>query len=191
LYGPKQSPELWYKRFDSFIHSLGFDRSIKDACVYSKYLKNGSWMYLLMCVDDMLIASKDKDEIDSLKLKLKAEFKIKAIGKAKKTLDMEIQREKQLRLLSFTQKEYIRKVLARFSIEGAKEISTPMPLHIQLSSKGSLISEKDMTYMEKVPYVSVVGNLMYVMVCTRPGIAQTVGLVSRFMKNLGKCIGKQ
>ena len=77
-------------------------------------------------------------------------------------------------------------MLARFSMEGAKAISTPMPLHIQLSSTGSPISEKDKAYMEKVPYAIAVGSLMYAMVCTRPDIAQAVGLVSRYMENLGK-----
>ena len=40
--------------------------------------------------------------------------------------------------------------------------------------------------MSKVPYSSAVGNLMYVMVCTRPNIAHVVGFVSRYMRNLGK-----
>jgi len=77
-------------------------------------------------------------------------------------------------------------VLVRFGMEGAKAISKPMPLHIQLSGKRSLISEKDKNYMEKVSYASAVGSLMYVMVCTRPDIAQTVGLVCLFMSNPGK-----
>ena len=40
--------------------------------------------------------------------------------------------------------------------------------------------------MEKVPCASAVGSLMYAMVCTRPDIAQAVGLVSRYMENPGK-----
>ena len=40
--------------------------------------------------------------------------------------------------------------------------------------------------MSKVPYSSLVGSLMYAMVCTRPDIAHTVGVVSRYMKNPGK-----
>ena len=35
--------------------------------------------------------------------------------------------------------------------------------------------------MIKVPYASTIGSLMYVMVCTRPGIAHAVGVMSRFM----------
>ena len=40
--------------------------------------------------------------------------------------------------------------------------------------------------MSKVPYVSAIGSLMYAMVCTRPNIAHTVGVVSRFMSRPGK-----
>ena len=40
--------------------------------------------------------------------------------------------------------------------------------------------------MSKVPYASAVGSLMYAMVCTRSNIAHAVGVVSRFMFNLGK-----
>ncbi|GAA0185457.1 hypothetical protein LIER_32745 [Lithospermum erythrorhizon] len=34
----------------------------------------------------------------------------------------------------------------------------------------------DVVDMEKVPYVSAVGSLMYAMLCTRPDIACSVGL---------------
>ena len=40
--------------------------------------------------------------------------------------------------------------------------------------------------MARVPYASVVGSLMYAMVCTRPDISQAVSMVSRYMHNLGK-----
>jgi hypothetical protein len=40
--------------------------------------------------------------------------------------------------------------------------------------------------MSMVPYSSIVGSLIYVMVCTRPDISHAVGVVSRYMKNLGK-----
>ena len=40
--------------------------------------------------------------------------------------------------------------------------------------------------MSNFPYSSAVSNLMYAMVCTRPDIAHAVGVVSRYMNNLGK-----
>lgn len=47
-------------------------------------------MYLLLYVDDILIASKDKVEVHRLKAHLSNEFKIKDLGDAKKILGMEI-----------------------------------------------------------------------------------------------------
>jgi len=43
--------------------------------------------------------------------------------------------------------------------------------------------EDDFEDMSNVPYASDVGSLMYKMVCTRPSIAQAVGVLSRFMSN--------
>ena len=43
--------------------------------------------------------------------------------------------------------------------------------------------EEDMSH---VPYASVVGSFMYVMVCTRPDIAHAVGVLSRYMSKPGK-----
>jgi hypothetical protein len=40
--------------------------------------------------------------------------------------------------------------------------------------------------MACVPYASVVGSLMYVMVCTRPDISHAVGVLRRYMLTPGK-----
>jgi hypothetical protein len=40
--------------------------------------------------------------------------------------------------------------------------------------------------MEKVSYSSVVGSLMYVMMCTRSDISFAVGMVSKFQANPGQ-----
>lgn len=40
--------------------------------------------------------------------------------------------------------------------------------------------------MDRVPYASLVGSSIFAMVCTRPDIAYSVGVLSRFMANPGK-----
>ena len=83
FYGLKQSPRQWYKRFDSFMLSHGFKRSDYDSCVYLKTV-NDLAIYLLLYVDDMLIAAKDKSEIAKLKAQLNKKFEMKDLGAAKK-----------------------------------------------------------------------------------------------------------
>ena len=67
----------------------------------------------------------------------------------------------------------------------AKTVCSPLASHLKLSYKQCPTSEKDMKETSKVPYASVVGSLMYVMVCTRPDITHAVGVVSQFLINPG------
>ena len=57
----------------------------------------GSTIYLLLYVDDMLIAAKSMSDIDELKKQLSNEFEMKDFGAAKKILSMEISRDRPSR----------------------------------------------------------------------------------------------
>ena len=60
----------------------------------------------------------------------------------------------------------------------SKSMSMP---HFKLSALLSSSTNNKGDYMNKIPYASLVGSLMYAMVCTRPDIAQEVIMVSRYM----------
>jgi hypothetical protein len=134
LYGLKQSSRQWYKRFDSFMISNGFHMPQYDSCVYLKFI-NGSPTYLLLYVDDMLIATKSMKEIAALKAQLSCEFDIKDLGAAKKILGMKIIRDRKSGLLYLSQKNYIEKVLHHFNMHNAKPVSTLLAPHFKLSAK--------------------------------------------------------
>ena len=59
--------------------------------MYFKELVDGSFIYLLLYINDMLIAAKDMSEIDRLKLQLSSEFEMKDLEVARKIFGMEIQ----------------------------------------------------------------------------------------------------
>jgi len=65
----------------------------------------------------------------------------------------------------------------------ARLFTTLLAGHFKLSSKQCLQSQKEEEEMSRVPYASVVGSLMYDMVCTRPDLAYAVSIVNRFMSN--------
>ena len=71
-------------------------------------------------------------------------------------------------------------------MENAKAVSTPLPGHLKLTKEMCLKTQEEEDKMSKVPYASTVGSLMYAMVCTRLDIAHVVGVVSRYMNDLGK-----
>ena len=102
LYGLKQSSRQWYKRFDKFMKDQMYTRNKYDHSVYLRRLQDESYIYLLLYVDDMLIASKSQVEIDRLKAQLSKEFEMKDLGEAKKILGMEITRDIEGRKLWLT-----------------------------------------------------------------------------------------
>ena len=59
LYGLKQSPRMWYQKFDTYIRGLGFTRSKEDHCVYFKLIGD-HFIYLVLYVDDMLLIGNHK-----------------------------------------------------------------------------------------------------------------------------------
>ncbi|MCO5602704.1 hypothetical protein L7F22_056840 [Adiantum nelumboides] len=82
--------------------------------------------------------------------------------------------------------EYIDKVLQRFNMDKGKALSIPLPSYVKLSKQDCPESKEEKAKMEKIPYASAVGSLMYAMIATRTDIAFAVGVVSRYMSNLGK-----
>ena len=87
--------------------------------------------------------------------------------------------------MALSEGEYIEKVLQRFRMHNPKLVSTPLASHFKLSKDRSPETQEEIDYMSKIPYSSAVGRLMYAMVFKRPDIAHAVGLVSRYMNNLG------
>ncbi|GKB26309.1 retrovirus-related pol polyprotein from transposon TNT 1-94, partial [Tanacetum coccineum] len=128
----------------------------------------------------------NNDRINKLKARLAREFEMKDLGPTNKTLGMQIHRDRVSRKNWLSQKSYVKKILQRFSMQDYKPISTPFPTDVKLSSKMSPSSEKERMEMSRVPYASVVGSLMFVIICTRPDIAHAVGVVSWYMAEPGR-----
>uniref|UniRef100_A0A2N9FFW3 Integrase catalytic domain-containing protein n=1 Tax=Fagus sylvatica TaxID=28930 RepID=A0A2N9FFW3_FAGSY len=185
LYGLKQAPRQWYKKFDSFMVGQGYTRTDADHCVYVRQFPNGKFIILLLYVDDMLIVGQDANMVGSLKELFKS-FDMKDLGPARQIMGMQILRDRKAKKLWLSQEKYVERVLERFNMKHAKLVSTPLGGHFKLSKKSCPLSNKEKENMESIPYSSAVGSLMYAMVCTRPDIAHAVGVVSRFMVNLGK-----
>jgi hypothetical protein len=163
----------------------GFKRSFYNSCVYIKFV-DGSPIYLLLYIDDILIVAKSKIDIANLKTQLSSKFEMMDLGVAKKVLGMEITRGRKFSLLFLSQHGYIQKVLYHFNMHDSKTVSTPIPPHFKLSSSQSPNTDSEFEYMPKVPYSSVVGSLMYAMICSHLDLSYAMNLVSRYMANPSK-----
>jgi hypothetical protein len=71
-------------------------------------------------------------------------------------------------------------------MHSARFATTPLPANLRLSRKDCLTPGPEGDHMKSIPYTPAISSLMYAMVATRPDIVHSVGVVSRFMHNLGR-----
>jgi hypothetical protein len=81
IYGLKQASRQWYLKFDSTIKKFGFQENVEDNCVYAKF-KNGKYIFLILYVDDTLLASSDVNLLLETKKFLSSNFDMKDLGEA-------------------------------------------------------------------------------------------------------------
>ena len=131
LYGLKQASRQWFAKFSTtLIQDLGFVQSKADYSLFTRQ-KDQSFLIILVYVDDVLVASNNKDEIEEFKLLLDQRFKHKDLGDSRYFLGLEVARSDQG--ISLCQRKYVLEVLNDVGYLGCKLAKTPMEQNIKLS----------------------------------------------------------
>ena len=110
---------------------------------------------------------------------------MKDLGDASFMLGIQIYRDHSRGILGLSQNSYIDKVLSRFGMSNYAPGATPMAKREKFSLHQCLRNELERKDMERFSYALAIGSLMYAQVCTRPDIAYIVGMLSRYLSNLG------
>jgi hypothetical protein len=95
VYGLKQAGRIWNSVFHKFLLSCGYKRLISDECVYRLNLNNGKASFLLLYVDDLIVASNSNSVMQQLKNKIQSKFKIKLLGALRCFLNVEVIRDRK------------------------------------------------------------------------------------------------
>ncbi|KAJ9558488.1 hypothetical protein OSB04_013102 [Centaurea solstitialis] len=158
IYGLKQASRSWNLHFDERIKEFGFAKSEFEPCVYTKF--SGSIVtFLVLYVDDILLIGNDVPTLQSVKEWLSKCFQMKDLGEAAYILGIKIYRNRSKRLIGLSQ---------------------------MLSKTQCPVSSEDQDRMKSVPYASAIGSIMYAMLCTRPDVAYSVSVTSRYQQNPGE-----
>ena len=111
--------------------------------------------------------------IKEFKKEMAQEFEMTDLGLMRYFFDIEVKQDKSGIFIS--QEAYANNILKKFRMEHCNPVGTPMELGTKLSKfEGENSVEANL-------YQSLVGSLRY-LTCTRPDIAYSVGVVSRFME---------
>ncbi|KAH9752839.1 hypothetical protein KPL71_014867 [Citrus sinensis] len=185
IYGLKRASRSWNIRFDDAIKSFGFIKNEDEPCVYKK-VSGSAITFLVLYVDDILLIVNDIGQMSSVKIWLSQNFSMKDLGDAMYILGIRIYRDRSRRLIGLCQAKYIEKILKKFNMWDSKRGFIPFRHGIHLSKSMSPKTYDERERMNKIPYASAIGSLMYAMLCTRPDIAHGVSVTSIYQSNPGE-----
>ena len=159
-------------KLDRTLKSLGFEKSTLEHAMYKRG-KGTSCLLVGVYVDDFLIAGADEGEVAKFKLQMKELFKMSDLGLLSYYLGIEV--KQKAGVVTLCQESYAKKILERCGMEECNPSHVPMEPRLKLSK----ISESP--GVDATEYRSIVGSLRY-LVNTRPDLAYSVGIVSRYME---------
>jgi hypothetical protein len=143
-------------------------------------------IFLVLYVDDILLASSDVHLILETKGFLSSHFDMKDLGEAFYVLGIEIRRDRRKGVLGLSQKSYIEKALKKFNMHKCNPTTAPIVNGVKFEKFQRIRNQYEIDEMKAVTYASVVERLMYAQVYTRPDLAFVTGMLGRYQKNPGK-----
>ncbi|XP_019173014.1 PREDICTED: uncharacterized protein LOC109168445 [Ipomoea nil] len=171
LYGLKQASRQWNARLTTELISMGFKQAVCDNSLFTRG-SNDSFIALLVYVDDVVLASSDKAQIQQIKEHLHLVFKIKDLGSLKYFLGLEVARKHTC--ISLTQRKYALDLLQDSGFLETKPAKCPMVQTNKLSKDDGEALE------DNTQYRRLVGKLLYLNI-TKPDISFAVQQLSQFL----------
>ena len=98
---------------------------IVDRCIYLM-VSGSSYIFLVLYVDDILLASNDFDLLIETKQMLSTHFDMKDISEASYVLDIKILRDRANGVLKLSQRAYIERILKRFNMHNCSSTKAPI-----------------------------------------------------------------
>jgi hypothetical protein len=171
IYGLKQAPRASYTALKQALLEFGFVNTKSDSSLFV-YTVASTTAYFLVYVDDLIITNNKSYFAASIIQQLGRKFSLKDLGPLHFFLGIEVIPTQNG--LFLTQHKYIRDLLARTCMDGAKDVTT------SLSTSVSLKLNDGSAAVNPTEYRKVIGALQYLSL-TRPNISFAVNKLSQLM----------
>ena len=171
IYGLKQSPRCWATKLNEVLNKLGWTHLKTERCIFKRREADGAFSYMLVYVDDFLLAAESTETMDIIKGELKSEFKLTDMGPIGTFLGMDFKDDG--RTLRASQERYIDELAEKFDVTTANTITYLPPVDTIDFSADPI----DVT----APVREIIGGLLYIATRTRPDIAAVTSYLSRYL----------
>lgn len=178
LYGLKQSPRCWNRKFVSFLSKFELVESDADKCVF--YRKGcPDKLMLALFVDDGLLLGRNRTVLNDILESLGKEFNIK-ISDAQTFCGMEITRDRTSKSVYIHQATYTKMILRRFHMTDANAVAVPADPEVRLEKT------RDCDTLIRFPFREAVGSLLFLATVSRPDISFATSAVSKYLNNFNE-----
>ena len=174
IYGLKQAGHIWGSLLMQSLRQWGFEASAMDPRVLFKNVGE-EFIALVVVVDDLTFASNSPRMIHAFKAKLAETFDVKLFGRMSTFLGWETSFSQQG--IKISQARYTQELLDRHGMKHCNGTLTPMGKDVDLRPR--LPSESPLSLQDHAKYRRMVGELLYLAVCTRPDISFAVSSLAR------------
>ncbi|KAJ9565938.1 hypothetical protein OSB04_001904 [Centaurea solstitialis] len=173
LYGLRQAPRAWNIKLDGILREMGFQRCLHESAVYTK-VSRGEYIIVAVYVDDLFVTGTCHEITSQFKSMMSSKFEMSDLGLLTYYLGIEVSQENDC--VTIKQASYDVKILKEAGMEEYNVAQCPMEPGLKLSKA------EDEPEVEATHYRRVVGCLRYLL-HTRPDLAYSVGVVSRYMQS--------
>ena len=117
LYGLKQVPRAWYRRFADYVSQMGFQNTKSDNSLFI-YRQGKDTTYLLLYVDDIILTTSSDALRQSIMSTLASEFAMKDLGPLSYFLGIAVTRHAGCLFLS--QRKYAEEIIEQAGMSACK-----------------------------------------------------------------------
>ena len=151
---------------------MGFTHLACESCVSYRKTDHGTTIAALHIENDRL-----KDQMWTVWL-------ISDLGMPRFVIRITVKWDQQHSLVCLSQTSLIDKIISQFGQKSAMPLSLPMDPGIKLRKIGrASLSQEELNTIQRTPYCSLVGCLLYLAISTHPDIAYVVGQLTQFVEN--------
>ncbi|KAL8154921.1 hypothetical protein AgCh_000325 [Apium graveolens] len=143
-----------------------------EHAVYTRRVGVGT-LIVGVYVEDLIITGSSISHISVFKKQMFNEFDLSDMGKLSYYLGVEVKEE--VGYIELKQEAYPKKVIENAGMSGCNPVKYPMEPRVQLTK------DEGGNFVNATQFKSMIGGLRY-LVHTRPDIAYSVGVVSRYME---------
>ncbi|XP_058743191.1 uncharacterized mitochondrial protein AtMg00810-like [Vicia villosa] len=173
LYGLKQAPRAWYIKLESHLAANEFMKYPHEHTLFMKTKEKGEILIVCVYVDDLIYNGNDMPMFQEFKTMMMKEFAMTDLRKMRYFLGIEVLQG--CNGIFVGKKKYIKNMLNKFDMSNCNPVKS-------LIVPGSMLLKEDKgVKVDTTLFKQLVGGLMY-LTATRPDIAYSVSLISRFME---------